>query len=177
MMSLQDVWRVVHSIWDPPWCFVAKSCLWQDTEFGSGFAVHNVSGSQEVKRSTMGHYPTGPTACILDPTCHVMITSMWDGGPVCIFVFWVTVVLSCSTFFLWKQHYLKKHPVKPVVLQVGNLKGASHANQSSQSVPLQCNQRQYHNFCSQSCCGSILNPNTFYTWWVFSSFQCWNKGW
>jgi hypothetical protein len=88
----------------------------------------------------MGHYPTGPTACILDPTCHVMITSMWDGGPVCIFVFWVTVVLSCSTFFLWKQHYLKKHPVKPVVLQVGNLKGASHANQSSQSVPLQCNQ-------------------------------------
>ncbi len=123
---------------------------------------------RKSKGSTMGHYPTGPTSCILDPTCHVRITSMWDGGPVCIFVFWVTVVLSCSTFFLWKQHCLKKHPVKPVVLQVGNLKGASHANQSSQSVPLQCNQRQYHNFCSQSCCGSILNPNTSYTWFEFS---------
>jgi hypothetical protein len=126
-------------------------------------SVHLSQVHRKSKGSTMGHYPTGPTACILDPTCHVKITSMWDGGPVCIFVFWVTVVLSCSTFFLWKQHCLKKHPVKPVVLQSSNLKGASHANQSSQSVPLQCNQRQYHNFCSQSCCGSILNPNTFYT--------------
>lgn len=86
----------------------------------------------------MGRYPTGPTACIEDPTCRVRIMSMRDVGPIVIFSFWSLVILNCSAFLLWKWSRLNRQPVKPTIVQESNLSGLSETEFSSQSKGRYC---------------------------------------
>ncbi|XP_024527352.1 probable cation-transporting ATPase 13A4 [Selaginella moellendorffii] len=65
----------------------------------------------------MGKYPTGPTSCVDDPSCSVLITSVTQTGPLIVYAFWAFVISCCSAFQLWKFLKLRRNQVQPLVLQ------------------------------------------------------------
>ncbi|XP_024542840.1 uncharacterized protein LOC9635602 [Selaginella moellendorffii] len=65
----------------------------------------------------MGKYPTGPTSCVDDPSCSVLITSVTQTGPLIVYALWAFVTSCGSAFQLWKFLKLRRNQVQPLVLQ------------------------------------------------------------
>ena len=67
----------------------------------------------------MGKYPNGPTLCSEDSSCHVLIHSLKDWGPVLVFAFWGYTIVTCTLFQLTRRIQQVKKKLEPVILKEG----------------------------------------------------------
>lgn len=67
----------------------------------------------------MGKYPSGPTLCSEDSSCHVLIHNLTNWGPALVFAFWGYALVTCIIFQLYRRVQQLKHLVEPVILKDG----------------------------------------------------------
>lgn len=67
----------------------------------------------------MGKYPAGPTLCSEDSSCHVLILSLTNWGPVLVFAFWGYVLVTLVAFQFYRRVQTLKRSLEPVVYNDG----------------------------------------------------------
>lgn len=67
----------------------------------------------------MGKYPSGPTLCSEDSSCHVLILSLTNWGPVLVFAFWGYVLVTLVAFQFYRRVQTLKRSLEPVVYNDG----------------------------------------------------------
>eukprot|EP00250_Pteridium_aquilinum_P014895 c22269_g1_i1 orf=370-4158(-) len=67
----------------------------------------------------MGKYPVGPTLCSENSSCHVLIHSLTDWGPILVFAFWGYALVTLVMFQLYRRVQILRASPEPVVYKEG----------------------------------------------------------